>query len=170
MDIERLHDLVDPWLQSKIVPIMITILLIILIIIGVKNTYRILHPKLAVASISAENSATVNLPHNTTPSLNVASLHLFGIAADTSIPQSTLDLKLVGLYAAPNDSQSEAIIADATNAQNIYKVGATLPGGATIKQILPNCVIIDYNGHLQRLVLPDDKLKFAPSKSLWDDK
>lgn len=85
--------------------------------------------------------------------------HLFGSAdvqsASTSAnaPETTLDLTLNGIAADVHQHVSRAIITAGGN-QQTYGVGAQLPGGAVIKDILPDQVLLSLNGRVESLRLP----------------
>ncbi len=46
------------------------------------------------------------------------------------------------------------------NEQKMYKVGDELPGGAQIKKITSDGLLIWYNNRLERISLPSDELEF----------
>lgn len=83
--------------------------------------------------------------------------HLFGIAgaqiASKNAPETTLDLTLSGIAADAHQPISRAIIM-AGGKQQTYGIGAQLPGGAVIKDILPDQVLLILNGHVESLRLP----------------
>jgi general secretion pathway protein C len=85
--------------------------------------------------------------------------HLFGAAGvqntgnASNAPETTLDLTLSGIAADPRQTLSRAIIV-AGGKQQTYGVGAQLPGGAVIKEILPDQVLLSLNGHVESLRLP----------------
>ena len=71
-------------------------------------------------------------------------------------PDTRLNLKLRGVFAATNPRHSRAIIADEKNNEDSYAVGDTLPGGAVLNQVFPDKVILEHNGALETLRLPVD--------------
>ncbi|MGH8372809.1 MAG: type II secretion system protein GspC [Gammaproteobacteria bacterium] len=83
--------------------------------------------------------------------------HLFGAAgvqtASKNAPETTLDLTLNGIASDAHQPVSRAIIT-AGGKQQTYGVGAQLPGGAVIKDILPDQVLLNLNGHVESLRLP----------------
>lgn len=113
----------------------------------------------------------VPAPHPATPIYNsapsavarpsaasqVAGMHLFGVAGVSNTgtaPETTLALTLRGIVAATRgNTDSRAIIAAGGNEQT-YAVGAQLPGGAVIRAIYPDHVMLEVNGSLQSLSLP----------------
>jgi general secretion pathway protein C len=108
-------------------------------------------------------------PHETTPLYKsqataapifdadkLANMHLFGIAeisAPTNAPATTLNLILRGIVAAARSKQSLAIISS-NGTEEMYMVGAQLPGGAQIQSIYPDRVLLSVDGRIQSLQLP----------------
>lgn len=91
----------------------------------------------------------------------IAAAHLFGApssspkAALTNAPETHLDLTLVGI-AAGTKSNSRAIIASGTSRiEKTYAVGSSLPDGAVIRAILAQQVVLNHNGRLEALRLPN---------------
>ncbi len=103
------------------------------------------------------------------PAPDLADLHLFGEYLPPSddelgkdAPETSLNLTLVGIFAAPNDEKNAtAIIYAAGREQRAYAVGADLPGGATVEEILSDRVIIRYKGKRESLLLPYKELPNA---------
>lgn len=94
----------------------------------------------------------------------VAAMHLFGRAnapaptgAAVNAPETNLNVTLHGIIAADDPERSRAIIAAGSgrggNAKS-YRVGANIPGGASIHGIYADRVILSRNGHLEALKLP----------------
>lgn len=129
---------------------------------------------LAIARVLAGLTwALLPAPHSATPIYNgktdaappnfdinkLIDQHLFGAAqthgtaTPSNAPETTLDLTLNGIAADPRQPVSRAIITSGGK-QETYGVGAQLPGGAVIKQILPDQVLLNLNGHIESLRLP----------------
>ena len=70
------------------------------------------------------------------------------------VPETKLNLKLRGVFASQNQEASHAIIADARGDEDSYRVGSEVPGGAILKEIHSDHVIILHNGRLETLKLP----------------
>lgn len=92
---------------------------------------------------------------------NASQWHLFG-AYDNStalLPVTTLALQLEGVMVSPNQPRaSYAIIQPPGHPAKVYRVGDTMPGGITLKRITNDQVVIEYQGRLQRLLLPVQQL------------
>jgi general secretion pathway protein C len=87
----------------------------------------------------------------------LADMHLFGVmklSATTNAPATSLNLTLKGILAAAgNAAESLAIIAS-NGVENLYGVGAQLPGGAQIQSIYADRVLLSLNGRIESLQLP----------------
>lgn len=99
----------------------------------------------------------------------LVSRHLFGIAgtpqAAGNAPETTLALTLSGIASDSRPHASRAIIL-AGGTQQTYAEGAQLPGGAVIKAILADQVLLSLNGHIEALRLPklsDESDSSAPT-------
>ena len=84
---------------------------------------------------------------------NIAAMHLFGEYKPTmldpsSLPETTLNLTLIGTFMAIPEKLSEADIR-ANGEETVYAMGDALPGGATITKILPDSVVLQHNGRLE---------------------
>ncbi len=96
-----------------------------------------------------------------TPGDKVVAAHLFGTAnapaasvAARNAPETSLDLDLAGVAAASAGTKSYAIITSNGNTEHTYAVGAKLPDGALIRDILPDRIVIAHDGRLETLRLP----------------
>lgn len=118
-------------------------------------------------SSSPSSTITVSAAPIQLPNQNlVAQLpdaHLFGSfqSLNKNLPDTTLSLQLQGLMTASDSKSSTALIALPGQAAKVYKVGQTVPGGATIFQILQNAVVLRDRGKLEKLPLNRGKLLFA---------
>ena len=112
---------------------------------------------------NAESSAAVNKPQAINPqdTLLVANQHLFGddktaIESETitQAPATRLNLKLIGVIAAQNNSLSKIIIQIDNSDVGVYSIGDKLPkGNATIEKIETTQVLLRRNGKLESLAI-----------------
>lgn len=92
----------------------------------------------------------------------IAERHLFGEAptataeAPEEAPETKLNLQLLGLFATA-DGGGLAIVASGGRNAQVYAVEETLPGGATLKQVLADRVILERDGQLETLRLPEQR-------------
>ncbi len=95
--------------------------------------------------------------------------HLFGraearqvaVPRQEEIPETKLKLTLRGLFASDDPDDSWAIVADPSGKENFYKVGSTLPGNATLKEIHPDRIVLERRGKYETLRLPKESLDLA---------
>lgn len=78
------------------------------------------------------------------------------------IKQSMLNVDIAGVLFADNVGNSQVIIRGAGGDEHNYRVGDTIPGGAVIKRIMVDGILVDYNNALERLNLQKNKLTFEP--------
>ena len=78
------------------------------------------------------------------------------------VKKSTLDVTVVGIMFSTKPEDSQVIIRTANEEEKSYKVGDSIPGGAAIKRIMANGVLVEHDGALESLGLPVDELKFEP--------
>ena len=100
----------------------------------------------------------------------VAALHLLGSSEEPlpttektpiSAPETRLNLTLRGLVALSSQQGALAIIAQGNGAEQAYKVGDTVPGGAKLHEIHADRVILERGGRFETLTLPKDKMVMA---------
>ena len=119
----------------------------------------------------AVSQADSTVPVATGPSAQIlakqiANWHLFGRAqsvlvtsAPTVAPETKLNLVLSGVIALPKQEDAVAIIAAGVKAaEKSYGIGDSLPGGASLKEIYGDRVIIEYRGRVEALTLHRKKL------------
>lgn len=137
------------------IPLCITVILIALIIISVVRMGSILisSQQTRIAQLNTHRISRV-IP-------NIAQTHLFGRYSETlaDLPQTQLQLTLQGIELAISTTQiSRALIAAPNTPVKIYKVGDAVPGGAVIRHIFRDRIILDDNGRLEDLNLPVPKV------------
>lgn len=97
------------------------------------------------------------------PIVSIAKWHLFGngdafrVEAARNAPKTQLRLSLHGTLAETDPKTGMAMIADDTGTERAYRVGDTLPGGATLDEIYPDRVILLHEGASETLALPIDQ-------------
>lgn len=84
---------------------------------------------------------------------------LFGQAPTSGVLEQThLDLTLKGTFAASQPLAGSAVISAPDTGDKVYIVEDKLPGGATIKEIYPDYVVLTYQDKQQVLRLPESGL------------
>lgn len=90
----------------------------------------------------------------------IVNAHLFGTAAVAAsgnagpAPTTNLRLVLAGTLAGTEPEQGWAIIGETAQNAKVYATGASLPGGAKLKAVYADRVILDRSGKLESLPLP----------------
>lgn len=103
--------------------------------------------------------ATTQLRSGAQPEVDLVSLHLFGQAAAqvrptvAEAPETQLNLTLLGTLAGEIETQGMAIIADEAGHQAGYEAGDELPGGATLREIYADRVVLERGGIRESLRL-----------------
>ncbi|HXG27848.1 MAG TPA: type II secretion system protein GspC [Nevskiales bacterium] len=93
----------------------------------------------------------------------IAAANLFGqrqatgTAAPVDAPETALNLKLKGILAFGSETASRALIADASGREKPYAVGDDVPGGAVLKAIHADRVILERSGRFETLRLERNK-------------
>lgn len=89
---------------------------------------------------------------------------------DFTVRPSRSNLKVVGIMFAQREADSQVIISAANGRALLFQVGDTLPGGGVIKRITVQGVLMSRDGVLERLSLPENKLRFEPPpKPLFEE-
>jgi general secretion pathway protein C len=121
---------------------------------------RELAPAMAAAVVE-----TTAGPGSSAATKSISDWHLLGRADEVVapppqavVPETTLQLELRGILASADPTFARAIIAEPSREENSFAVGATLPGGATLKEILADHIVLSRGGRLETLRLPKDKL------------
>ncbi|TAK75183.1 MAG: hypothetical protein EPO11_05825 [Gammaproteobacteria bacterium] len=84
--------------------------------------------------------------------------HLFG-AGVGEMPISSLQLRVTGIVKMEG-ALSKAYISIAGQSSKIYRTGDSLPYGVTVHDITSDAVILENDGHLEKLPLPREQLAF----------
>jgi general secretion pathway protein C len=105
--------------------------------------------------------ATVNAAH---PPLDLSALsngHLFGAppapppVTDANAPPTNMPLVLTGIMASTDPKNGLAIIGTTPTNAKVYPVGERVPGNAQVHAIYPDRVLLDRNGIIEALLLPN---------------
>jgi len=117
-------------------------------------------------ALSAEGGAQV-------ASVDVVALNLFGrpgVVKRTpkrrpeKIVDTNLKLTLRGILASNDVGFARAIIADdRSRKEDLYRIGAKVPGGAELKEVNVDHIVLSRNGRLEKLRLPKSKISGGSS-------
>jgi general secretion pathway protein C len=116
-------------------------------------------------------AAPVMAPHQAdalSMSRDIVAKHLFGQVQTAgaqpglaTIPETRLKLVLRGVMASQDSHTATAIVADPSGHEDYYTVGKELPGGATLKEVHAQYIVLSRGGRLETLRLPTDSLKVS---------
>lgn len=81
------------------------------------------------------------------------------------VPETKLNLKLRGVFASKDKDAARAIIADARDDEDSYKIDSELPGGARLSEIHADRVILEHNGRFETLKLPVESAEVGDTPS-----
>lgn len=174
----QLNQVLD-WLQS---PRAEQAARLVALLLGVWLLYRMAvlvwqvvpEPELAEMPSGVTAIATT-APSSTKTRLDVAKLvnwHLFGAASsepanNTSgpidAPDTRLNLVLRGVLSSDEPDGARAIIAEPNGNENFFRVGSALPGGAELKEIYADRIILMRAGRHETLRLPREAMEGAVS-------
>lgn len=125
-------------------------------------------------SISPPPVPRPTLPHTNTPKVKPDLYHailytpLFGVYVpndldEEHVKKSSLHLTVVGILLADKEKDSQVIIKSSRGEENTYKINDTIPGGAVIKRITAEGILVEQNGTLESLSFPKNNLIFEPA-------
>lgn len=88
--------------------------------------------------------------------------HLFGKSLNGNVPITNLQFRVTGIVKLneSNAANSKAYISVSGQPSKIYQTGDSLPYGVKIYAIAADNVILENDGHLEKLPLPRAKLHF----------
>lgn len=95
---------------------------------------------------------------------------LFGsyIPAAQEIKESLLALEVVGIMYDKNEKNAQVLLRAANGEENVYGINDSLPGGAIIKKINMDSIVVLHNGALERIRLPKSEISNdAPLPSIF---
>jgi general secretion pathway protein C len=111
----------------------------------------------SVAPVAAVSKVGAAPRRDLTPEM-AGDWKLFGDAAAQPVagdpanaPQTSLALQLLGVFSSGNDRHAGAVIAERGKDGELYRVGALLPGGATLEKVEKEQVVLRRRGQLETL-------------------
>ncbi|MEE9452258.1 MAG: type II secretion system protein N, partial [Gammaproteobacteria bacterium] len=150
-------------IQNKYLHGSLIVILLFLMTWQVWSTVRFLQTVPSAQVMSTRTAASAEV---TAPVVDISTMNLFGISADSAelAPETRLGLQLKSILLMGTSAASSVLItiSDDTRA---YTVGDVLAGNAVIEEILSDRIIIRYNGRLEVLSLqrqyPDLNQRFS---------
>ncbi len=143
--------------------LIVNLLLLILIAYSVGSFGWMLWTKINTPPAAAAPVVPATPP---APAVDIVALHLFGessaeVATDAeNAPETPLKLTLRGVFATEDKGAAYAIIAGPDGKEMSYGLEDELPGGAVLKAVFADRVILTRNGRNETLSLPKDILAY----------
>jgi len=138
-------------------PTVVTVVLVIALAAQLAAlVWRVLVPPQAMAPVAGVTSSAPAGPNLA----NIVGAHLFGTAAveasgdAASAPATSLRLTLAGTIAGEDPAKGWAIIGQTAQDAKVYATGASIPGGARLREVYADRVILERGGRLEALSLP----------------
>ncbi|MFV1872166.1 MAG: type II secretion system protein N [Oleiphilus sp.] len=97
---------------------------------------------------------------------NISNFKLFGDAKapvkqapieTETLPETTLRLTLTGVLAGKDNIQASALIEGPDRQTRSYRVDEAVPGGAILKQVYPDRVVLERSGRLENLIFEEKR-------------
>lgn len=133
----------------------------VVLVVGLAAQLASLVWRVIVPSPAMAPATDVQVPASTGPNIaGIVNAHLFGSAAveatgdAANAPQTNLRLILAGTLAGADPTKGWAIIGESAQAARVYSTGATVAGGARLKEVYADRVILERGGRLESLSLP----------------
>jgi general secretion pathway protein C len=113
----------------------------------------------------SENTGTPR-SESTPKNYNIAGFKLFGDASAPAkkapviteeLPETTLKLTLSGVMAGKDNRQASALIEGPDRQTRNYRVDEEVPGGAILKEVHPDRVVLERAGRLENLIFEDTR-------------
>ena len=160
-----------PWQRWwKAAPRWATVLMVILVAKAAADlTWLLFAPASQGESAGVRRAAPAGSATASSQSrlLNVANLHLFGVApkeaaaprtAPIEAKETGLKLTLKGVFAANQPERAMALIADARGDEHVYRKDDVIFSGVKLYEVYPDRVILERSGNYEALYLPREKL------------
>lgn len=158
-------------------PVVTGVIMFLLALSAARVTWMVFPPPVDEAAVPLTEPQTPSPITRKDPlmtSREIATRHLFGAplpdnaaAADQPIPETQLNLLLRGVAASNNTAAAFAIIADPAGKEDFYQVGDQLPGGAVLKEVHPQHIILSRGDRFETLRLPQQSLELnAPAQPM----
>jgi general secretion pathway protein C len=173
----QLSQVID-WLQgprAELAARLVAMLLGVWVLYRMATLVWLVVPAPPVAEIPADAApAAAPAPAARQQRLDIAqvvSWHLFGApsaaapaaapGAPIDAPDTRLNLVLRGVLSSEDPVEARAIIAEPNGIENFFRVGSALPGGAELKEIYPDRIILMRAGRHETLRLPREAMDGA---------
>ncbi len=161
----------EAFLGGRLAPVITTLSVVLLAYSAAQLTWMIV-PLPAVQTPPPVAAAPVASMPDRVDALSlgrqIVARHLFGQVQTAlpdqdavAIPETQLRLVLRGVMASTDPRTATAIVADPSGKEDFYTVGAALPGGATLKEVHAQHIVLSRGGRFETLRLPENTLKVS---------
>lgn len=166
---------------SRLLPPWVSLLLVVAIAWQLANIIWMLVPGASTGdtvSAPATDLAALKSPTASADIEAIANAHLFGVANSELVEIQPLvdetenlrdtrlvDLSLKGTIASDLPEMSIAIIADGNKEEKVYVLGDSIASGATLHAVHADRIVLNENGVLTNLKLPNDFPAVATSRA-----
>ncbi len=136
---------------------------LVLAVVGISTTMQVQPLVSAPPSIDTGPKTLTLAPKITKPQHDIATFNLFGRVGskpaveepvEQALPETKLKLTLTGIMAGAKDEFAGALIEGPDRQTELYKIGDTLPGNATLHKIYPERIVVERTGRLENLYFP----------------
>lgn len=113
-----------------------------------------------------DQSTVSNKPEISRNTYNIAKFKLFGDASvpvkkapvtTEKLPETTLRLTLSGVMAGKDNIQASALIEGPDRQTRSYRVDEEVPGGAILREVHPDRVVLERSGRLENLIFEETR-------------
>lgn len=146
---------------TTIVSALLGLFLFLTLLIGIRQwhaDWSLTHQPAESAHISTKNESAEMIAA-------IPGEHIFGqnLSGSDDAPVTNLQMRVTGIVkvdAENANSVSKAYISISGQPGKVYQVGDSLPYGVKVYDITADTVILENDGHLEKLPLPREKLEF----------
>jgi general secretion pathway protein C len=82
------------------------------------------------------------------------------------VKRSSLNISVVGILFASDETSSHVMLELPGHQVKVFGVGDEIPGGAVIKRITPEGILLMHDGVMESLSLPKNELLFSPPEKV----
>ena len=164
---EALHHFIARTQMLERLPWILTVVLIVVLCFRVAElTWRVVPFSEMEEAIPPELPASSAQIAKPVVQASISQSNLFGrveIAVapkaeeQVVVPETRLNLTLLGVIASSAAGTAKAIISDASGNEEYYSIGMQVPGGASLEEIHSDYVMLKRNNRMEILRLPTDE-------------
>lgn len=154
-----------PALNERAVKVATLLVILLIAATAADLTWLLLKPDASTMAPGVATPAPAASPVRSGPAdgQRLARLHLFGVAQATnqvaakpvSAPDTKLRLTLKGVIAHDETTLARAIVANAGGVEESYAVGQEVTGGAVLREVKADHVLLERSGRYETLRLPE---------------